>query len=700
MNKRLISLLLTLMMIASLAVPVSAAGETTTLNVLAGKSTTNQGLYGSADVYTNYMNASLNVINTEAATYTWDRDSGITDTTKMTDGDDIWNPDYNKAVWLSNPEGTSDYTITFDLGRKFVVNRFDIHSLDHNQWIYVSGATVKVGDSLDAMVSTNVTLSTVEGTGELARCIAYIFNMERALEGRYVQITITAENAPVSEIMVFGSENGDTGIYSSYSVTGYDIPTYIKGLYGETAEFAAISETVNNLKKTKATVTVTNKENSGDVDANLLNGTYASAGNSCMQMKHGAGSTTVTLDLGKVQNVDRISVFSRGTDKHIAGNINTIDVQTSATGEDGTWTSVQTASGSTTPVYESTDTVNYVHDVKLDSTVSTKYLRLVVGYYNSISLGQICVMSKTVQPAGETSWSGRTLTLLSDNVSVIGFIPDVAGLQTVATGAKYKYVTTDYTEEEEKPDAEGWFSSTTADLKDGGCGDGAGSTNTAYDNPNMSVIWDLGSTFALDRLDIVSEAAGNGSTYGWLGGTTISVSDSENGPWTEVCNVPSAERVDAYVGTDGNKPTDTIFDLRGAEGRYLKVEMNGRRDQLCLGEMYIFGGTKSATTPVFVDMNGLDYKTESQIGDGLFAKTTFSRVNGTLIVAWYDSADVLKKVYTATGTGEVSIDMSADEDTFYTASTGNGDKMKAFAFESMASLNSLGSAVSVLDLGK
>lgn len=693
MKKRLISLLLTLMMIASFAVPVSA--ENVTLKVLAGKNQSNAGKYGSLDVYAS-MGYSLEVIN-EAATYTWAH-SG--DTTKMTDGWNVWFPGvWGNQLWLSNGTPTN-YTITFDLGSVFNVDRVDIFSLAHNANNYVSAATVKVGETNDSasMVTATSTLNRVQSTVEgLTDCVDYVCTLEKALKGRYVEVTLTARDAPVSEIMVFGDEYVDTGIYTYYSVTGYDIPAYIQNLYAGKAEFAASTATVNNLKKTRATITSVTNIGSwlGEVPTEkFLNGTYVGDAASCVQLEWQAGSV-VTMDLGKVQNVDRISVFSRGTDSNISGNINSIKVQKSDSGEDGTWTDVQTATGSTEPVYKSDATTNYLHDVKLDTTLSTRYLRLVVSYYNAICLGQICVMSKTVQPAGDISWSGRPLTLLSDNTSVFTFIPDVKGLQTVATGAKYKYVTTDYTEGDSQPDAEGWFSSTKADLKDGYCGDGNGETQTQnWDKSNMVVIWDLGSKFAFDRLDIVSDAANDGAGYGWLGTTKIYVSDSEAGPWTEICNVSTSELVDAYVDTNGKKTTDTIFDLQGAEGRYLKIDMYGKAHQLVLAEMYIFGEPgKSATTPVFVDNDGNNYDTTQSTS--LNATTTFTGCEGTLIVAWYNSSDVLKKIYVTSGTGAVSINVPQEDENAFLDE--KGDKMKAFAFESVSNLNSLGSAVAELN---
>ncbi len=144
------------------------------------------------------------------------------------------------------------------------------------------------------------------------------------------------------------------------------------------------------------------------------------------------------------------------------------------------------------------------------------------------------------------------------------------------------------------------------------------------------------------------------------------------------------------------------FHCQPTTAQYIKITSYDNNYQQVIAELIVFGEPPviplSATAPTFV-VAGTDtaYDAEEPAFEGIDAVTSFTGGEGTLVVGWYDKdMKNLKKVWTATGRGDVAVEISVDEETDIFV---NGDRLKAFVFGSIADVELL-NTVAELNLGE
>lgn len=215
---------------------------------------------------------------------------------------------------------------------------------------------------------------------------------------------------------------------------------------------------------------------------------------------------------------------------------------------------------------------------------------------------------------------------------------------------------------------------------------------------SASVVFDLGQIMTVTGTDVEAYRDNMSSTSQGLSSVKVEYKDAQ-GEWQIALAETPVSLNDGTLIQTGNNTMATFQDFAPVQAQYVKVSMVGQDYQLTLSEVAIIGEPPeipaTATTPVFVDSNGNNYVIDQSTS--LNATTTFSGCEGTLIVAWYDETDALQKIYVASGTGAVSINVPQEDELAFLDST--GDKMKAFAFESVADASILAD-VAELNLGK
>lgn len=530
--------------------------------------------------------------------------------------------------------------------------------------------------------------------------------LESPAQARYIKLTCVENgyNMGIAEIAVYGDAKvAEKEAQTLYSVTGYAVPTDIVAeLNQDNISVPALG--INTERKAEVIAATTNEEGTTPANETLYSGLFSTT--SAYSKPQLAWETTqgkdryMVIDLKGEQNVKLVGLYYAGMGQWESGNINKMNLAMSDS-PDGPWETIGTSDAVNTPMMTSGSDKFFFNTIELPESVTSRYLRLHVNYYYNVGLGRLVVLGEKL-----ANYWGDTLTLLTNNVkSPSVATPAEAYGYTVTkatTPARYKYIDTADNTDEKVYDSEGYVTNGTQaaypqpDLVDGAMGDGDCLTQTnTWGNTRMNVLWDMGGSTKLDRLEIAS-VDGAYSGVRWVKGVKISVGDSEDN-LTTVIDVYSSGMLKAnYVdGTANTKdPEWTVFDLGGVQGRYVKVEMIASQYQIQLGEMYIYGEAPeipvTATAPAFYDAMGNDWYGENTFQDVLGSvNTTISGGEGTLVVAWYSDVEdvkeaLLNKIWVATGVGNVGVTIteSESEEILNSISAETG-ALKAYVFENV-----------------
>lgn len=535
------------------------------------------------------------------------------------------------------------------------------------------------------------------------------------VETRYIAVEIAhSQNVLVNQINVLSKTDPTpkAELTTYYSLTGYDMPAFINSLYNsETTQIGSASSNINytpipathyftDLNGTSAGIY---EETYGTTSA-LFDGSYVPAdGIENGLMLSYNNSRRIVVDLGSTKAVDKVDIYTaqEGTAGGANGKINSIKVY-SGTSASGPWTYVRDITPGTGDGYVATNTQKkwFFQEGTFASTVNTRYIAIDIAQSLNTYVNYVAVLSKTA-PTYTPSW-GNELNVISNNTNngqivlpgnMISDYPELSGVTVTGsqTAAKYKWLTGETTiSDETTRDADGYVipsenaSYPYPDMQDGGYSDGNSKFNTTnWGTIAGSMLWDLGEEYTLSRLDILSDPAP--STYGWVAGARISISNN-GADFTTVIDRYSGA-VNAY---DSGTTKISVYDLNGAKARYIKVEFIGDTagKNTTVGEMYIYGNPIASATGLMFTADGTN-AIESYAAGTLSAQATFNAAGGDLIVGWYDATmKELKGVYKVSGTGTKSIDLSSNDFEV-------GDKLKAFAFDSLSSIKSLATPAQV-----
>lgn len=533
------------------------------------------------------------------------------------------------------------------------------------------------------------------------------------VETRYIAVEVShTANVLVNAVNVLSKTDPTPAkeLTTYYSLTGYGVPTYIEGCYDpEAVKIGTASASVNYNEET-ATHYFTDKDGSSDdiyetsahddlyvgskiVDGSLVDGTGHNTNGAMLSW----GSTRrVVVDLGSVKAVDKVDVYTAqgGSAGGADGTISEIGVYAGASASSLTLVRKITP-GTGTGNANSNGKQWFFQEGTFAETVNARYIAVEIAQDKNIMVNWIGVYGKTA-PTYTPSW-GSSLNVISNNTnngqivlpsSMIVDWPELSGVTVtgIPTTAKYKWLSGETTAADETTrDEDGYVipsenaSYPYPDLQDGGYGGGNNNFNTTnWGTIAGSVLWDLGEAYTLNRLDILTTQGAD--DYGKIKGAKISVSN-DGLSFTTVIDKYNAA-VSAY---EEGKERILVFDLNGAKARYVKVEFIGEDSgkHTKIGEMYIYGTPSPAASSLMFTAGGTNALTEYKEGTTVKAAAEFNAAGGELIVGWYDSTmKTLKGVFQGKGTGTVSIDLSTNDFEV-------GDKLKAFAFDSLTGLTSL-----------
>lgn len=609
--------------------------------------------------------------------------------------------------------------VVLDLKRVLKVDKVDIYTAQEGKLNGGSISAIKVysGTSQTGPWTEIGTITPGTGEGYVTKNDNYTYffqegTLSSTVETRYIAVEVAhTNNVQVNHINVLSKTDPTPAkeLTTYYPLTGYGVPAYIEGCYdAEETVIGKASGSVNYAEET-ATHYFTDTSGNGDgiyetptngdlyVGSKIVDGSLVdSTGHETNGAMLSFGSTRrIVVDLGTTKAVDKVDVYTaqEGTAGGANGKISAIKVYA------GTSASSLTFVRSITP---GTGTGNantngkqwFFQEGTFAETVNARYIAVEIAQDKNVMVNWIGVYGKTA-PVYTPSW-GSSLNVISNNTNngqivlpaaMITDWPELSGVTVTgsATTAKYKWLSGETSiSDEETRDKDGYVipsekpSYPYPDLQDGGYGDGDSNFNTTnWGTIAGSMLWDLGEAYTLNRLDILTTQGAD--TYGKIKGAKISVSN-DGLSFTTVVDKYNA----AVSAWEEGKNRILVFDLNGAKARYVKVEFIGEDSgkNTKLGEMYIYG-TPSPSASSLAFTNGADTLTEYKAGTVLKAAAEFNAAGGELIVGRYDSTmKTLKEVFTSKGTGTVTIDLSTNDFEV-------GDKLKAFAFDSLTGLTSL-----------
>lgn len=750
-NKKLSALLLAASMLVALVVPVHAETETTT--VLTQNNFTDEQLAKIGEG----VGKTVNAYPTEGFIPTVDVTNNaagfcerITDYPALVDGaiaDQSW------SVWGSTGQS---FSMVIDLGGIQEVESVlfwnnstgggtiggeitDTLWESYKDTFDYASASFEVstdGIMYDDGVGTTTPVATAETTwfqklvdGKLDRVFhMHELKLAKPVKARYIKLTVTESDWQfrTAEVAVLGNA---TAKEVKEVLTGNNLDSTAKA-YAQSKLPTADLFIENKYERASAIMTVTQGRStytSAELQDGVINTRHPEDG-------WGDSTAVVEIDLGKAQQLENVFIWKCAGDFWQSGDawkataptestkgnylnnngLRSVVVKTSDDGK--TWTEGETITatqvtaddvflgGATGATHETTGEPTYQrlfygYNFALAAPVTARYIQLDVNYKNACELSEIMLVGKmTEDKISKTVISGNGVGNSSANI--VSFYSNL-GVDITLSDNVATYTSTGFNDQTafDTKMKQGVFNIPN--------GAGANCLWGNYWSSTITTTIDLQKVWTVSGVDYDSWWENSAQKFSSVGPIEVSV-DGET--YTTVAAKVSVRDADGNYtpnalqsGYAHNSDTDikneelVSLSFAPVKARYVKVTAKGGSAQIVPNEIVVFGELPAtATTPVFVDSNGNNYVIDQS--DSLNATTTFSGCEGTLIVAWYDRTDALQKIYVASGTGAVSINVPQEDELAFLDTTDN--KMKAFAFESVANLDSLGSAVAELNLGK
>jgi len=416
---KMLSLLLSIVMLLGLFVPAYAQEEAKVLTVLNGAAGTN-GMYGSVDIYKTYMNTTLNSVDA-GTTYAWqpNANGAVESVTKNHSA----NLSTNKALWcpsgwgyeytLSNPALT--YTVRFDMKDWYEVERIDVHEINVSDENGIGDISVSVGLNTYAMREAETTSSTVLGDSTIfanhAKSKANIEVLNTAKRGRYVDVTLTTKGvARVTSIMIFGKklEKKELNLISGNVVTNSE-------RYGNKDVYAQFLDTNLNSLSTAATYTW---EPAAVRDAALKymndGGTWIPANwSQCEWLTDESVDYVVTYDLKNIFEITRVDLHELSVNKWNYINGFSVAVGTSM---DNLTPVETTMTKKMASEVDPADTNTYrANMAELKTPVEGRYVQVTIDVGSDACVGEIMVFGNSIERTEYTLISPNPLTEADKN---------------------------------------------------------------------------------------------------------------------------------------------------------------------------------------------------------------------------------------------------------------------------------------------
>lgn len=561
-----------------------------------------------------------------------------------------------------------------------------------------SAWTERVAAFAPTTATADSTFCLVDGSNTIVRVYhAHVATLAEPVSARYVKLTVKEKSDDfqfrTGEVAVLGQA---TAKAVRDVLTANPLTDEIKSYVEKAANIELVKP--NHINITKMVVTdPLGRANPLTDSANLQNGNVTTREVCTGGWQNNRGY--IDIDLGAVQEVTNVFLWNIAQD---TGKTNGI------TGEKADHTALKGESFKTVQVLTSVDGKTYAEGEKItlgERTVDevwfsptmqnighsyqydlaqptdARYIRVSIDFGFHLNMGEVMVIGNKKNGLTRQLISGNGYGSASNNIEA--YYANIGATVTQIENKDATFTSATYNTEKVNQGFMGAYGATA----------GSNGAYSSWGSNNHSIVVDLGAKYYVNGADVDASCDHAGNT---IGSMKVEVS-ADNVDFTEV--VPAQN---SYVITAGDPAAkharilSSVFEPVLA--RYVRFTVTAPQ-QIVVNELLVFGAYgPSATAPVFVDKDGADYVNESLGGNGLFAKTEFKGSNGTLVVGWYDKdMKNLKRVWLASGTGELSIDLSSEEKAFSDAGT---DVMKAFAFDSLTNLELLAPSVTTMSLGE
>lgn len=706
-NKKIWSLLLVMTMLVALVIPVQAADEKKVLTVVSGNTftTTMVSLYDAQGykLESDGVSSTITLSATDACAHDGQPKYTAATAEKLIQGN--FTPD-NDVCEGSQSVQTCFHggapTITIDLGVSKDFERIDLWSSKSKYASGVSTATESVQSSLRADTVT-VKVRNDEASEWQDVTIA---NRERWMAAPTSNGTrnldeLTFESVNARYVQLAWSESGQTFFDEIVICGGERVPGKIRrGLIstgtiaGTTlAVYDLIGESAYQQSKPSATFTFTDTQASDQPQWKTGTAEEAFDGKMGTTTADGRGLTDETaVQVGWFESTCTAeiafdeAVTLNGFDLWRAQDTGVRNIKAYVK-ENGEWSEITTSvetliANATNPrtAYRVTFAEVTVEDLKIEFEHSgqSKFICEVLFLGDAVEL-----------PAPATD-----IKVISGNLFNEAAIARYAELGTTVTVADSSATIT-------WNDADLDSSDRVASLSNGNISTGwtgEDSTSRFNESNKIDMYVDFEAPATFNRIDLWTfEEGANMRTKSF----DVYVSDDKV-DWSLQGSVANPNEADQPSG----KQLELItFHCQPTTAQYIKIVSYDNAYQQVITELVVFGEPPviplSGTTPMFVLEDGTDYVADSEESayEGFKAVTSFKGGEGTLVVGWYD-ADMknLKKVWTATGRGDVSVSITSDEEVEFLDS--GDDIMKAFVFGNMAEVQLLSGVAELNILGE
>lgn len=623
MKKRLLSLLLSVVMVAGLYVP--AANAATTLNVVSGTVQKNAA-YTNGDIYANasYFDTTITSINS-AATFTvtpGENTAAVSGTPKLNDG--VYWCTTGWSGWSCHLS-TGTYVVSYDLGGLYDITRVDVSEMnasvsDGVTTRGITGITVKAGTTKDAMsdvslASTSILYgdSAIDGThhGTGRSHIAAFEAKKRNVQ--YVDITLTVTgSADLTEAMIFGDKSPEestlTLLNAPISNNGVFSNKYIYQNYlNSTLVSVDAGSTYSWLPNAKSDETLTANDIVSGVAStgkdNLNNGTVLwcpTGWQYDVRLTNPELTYTLRFDLKDWYDISRVDVFEINTAED--GGVITKGITDYAVAVGTRTGAMNAATISSTSTILGDSGVSTYHNkckgtMKTITTMHGRYVDITFSTAGTVELTGVMIFGEKPAKTALKSIGGTVLT----NSGIYGAL-DVypqyldATVEVLSNAAT---CTWNGTSTPKLLEGQVWFPPAW----------GHGTWMSSNNETPHKVLIDLGNTFEVTRVDVheIAETKTNLLNYNKISAVSISVGASADSL------VPVETTFSRVASWDKNATISTcaaranIAELATpTEGRYVEVSITvPSGNTACIGEINVFGNSIEKTEYSLISGNAL-----------------------------------------------------------------------------------------------
>lgn len=542
-----------------------------------------------------------------------------------------------------------------------------------------------------------------------------------AVTARYVKLTVKCDSSHGQfrspELMVLGDITAKEA-REVLTSNGFSAENLEK-----ISAFTGIDVTETKFQESVPHIAVNSDGNNGNGElerSNILVDGNVTGSNTSVFSKWDGGLPIYTIDLGAVQEVRSVLLFDKVYDPEndtsfteeewktkeaemveTYKDTNRIDKATILVSSDGEdWSEVfdenpvSTADENSTFIYTWNKNGSIVFDKLshghqcLFAPVDARYIKVTVGRSaNSVQMNEIAVLGTRKNNFERHIISGNPL---DSSKNMIKYYSDMGvTLTTAEKKANFSWNESHF----DSPARVGSLSNgnitvwtETNDVTDGQC------SSTKYDKNGIEMFVTFESPVYVNGVDLWNtNQPGSGrytkkmEVYASADGTT----------WTKIGDGTNRQ---AKASDDAQKVNLISSSFEAVTTKYIKVIGYHGLHSNIFSELVVFGSAPaSATAPVIYDDNENEFEDGPQETIGSVT-TTVSGGEGILVFAKYvkdtAGAEKLENVWTASGTGEVKIDFTAEGAT--APEVEEGDIFRAFVFDSMTGISALSEMTEVV----